>query len=66
MLWMTLGLTKVPITKKEESTQVEEKKWVKTFLTPRGGGGGGGSSRRVKTLGFSSLTYMMPAYQILF
>ena len=38
---MTLGLTKVPITKKEESTQVEEKKWVQTFFTPRAGVGGG-------------------------
>ena len=37
-LGKTLGQTKVPITETEESTQVQEKIWFKTFLTPKVGG----------------------------
>ena len=39
-LGKTLGLTKVPITKTEESTLVQKQILFKTCLTPRGGGAG--------------------------
>ena len=35
-LWKTFGLTKVPITGTEDSTQLK-KNWFKTFLTPMAG-----------------------------
>ena len=54
-----MGLTKVPIAETEESTQVQNKIWVKTILTkslrlrlP---------SRRVKALENSSMTYIKAA-----
>ena len=60
-LGKTLGLTKVPITKTEESTQVRKKSWIKIFLTPRGGG----IIKEDKDYFISSLTYIKPIYQSL-